>query len=48
MYEVVDCPFNREWYADMIGKTYATPPSYAVVRVVPSGSTPSTPSGGHA
>lgn len=34
-YLVVDCAFNREWYADMIGLTYDSPPSYAVVLPVP-------------
>ena len=32
-YTVTDCTFNRQWYADIIGNTYATPPGYAKVRV---------------
>jgi hypothetical protein len=30
-YYVVDCGFNRKWYADMIGKRYDRPPGYAAV-----------------
>lgn len=32
MFIVVDCPFNRHWYPDLIGRTFTNPPSYAVVR----------------
>lgn len=32
MFVVVDCPFNRAWYSDIIGKIYEVPPSYAVVK----------------
>lgn len=35
-YEVANTAFNREHYADIIGKVYGIPPSYANVREVHS------------
>ena len=34
MFRVIDCPFNRAWYADMIGLVLAKPPAYARVERV--------------
>jgi len=31
MWLVVECPFNREHYPALIGKSFASPPSYAQV-----------------
>lgn len=33
-YRVADTPFNRHWYADIIGKVYDTPPAYAAVEEI--------------
>ena len=33
-YEVTDCKFNRENYADIIGKKYDSPPAYAKVKTI--------------
>jgi hypothetical protein len=32
MWIVVDCEFNRFWYAELIGKVFEIPPSYARVK----------------
>lgn len=32
IFVVVDCPFNRAHYPDLIGQKYITPPSFAVVK----------------
>lgn len=34
MFRVVDHPFNRAWYADLIGWVMANPPSFAIVERV--------------
>ena len=34
IYEVVDCPFNRAVYPDMIGKQLDKPPAYAKVKII--------------
>lgn len=33
-YLVVDCPFNRANYQDLIGKTFDNPPGYAIVETL--------------
>lgn len=34
MFRVIDHPFNRAWYADMIGWVMVNPPAYALVERV--------------
>jgi hypothetical protein len=34
MFRVIDHPFNRAWYADMIGLVLVNPPAYALVERV--------------
>lgn len=33
-YRVVDNEFNRQWYPELIGKTYERPPAYVQVKPV--------------
>lgn len=33
-FEVVDSKFNQQWYRDLIGKRYSSPPSYVQVKVI--------------